>query len=136
MAQENDSRILRRWFAVGVVVVVVFAIWLILRPFAMAIAWAAILAFLMFPLQLQLTRRFKGRGALAAAHPHGPHADRHLHATVTAGAGLHQAGRARWAAALQHNPDLFDMTPLAGSGAAPARGELRPPGSARASMCR
>jgi predicted PurR-regulated permease PerM len=67
MAQQNDSLILRRWFAVAVVVVVVFAIWLILRPFTMAIAWAAILAFLMFPLQSQLTRRFGGRAAVAAA---------------------------------------------------------------------
>jgi len=67
MASESDSRILRRWFAVGVVVVVLLAIWLILRPFTMAIAWAAILAFLMFPLQLRLTRHFRGRAAIAAA---------------------------------------------------------------------
>ena len=67
MPQESDSRILRRWFAVSVVVVVVFAIWLVLRPFAMSIAWAAILAFLMFPLQIRLTRRFRGRSAVAAA---------------------------------------------------------------------
>jgi predicted PurR-regulated permease PerM len=108
MAQENDSRILRRWFAVGVVVVVLFAIWLILRPFTMAIAWAAILAFLMFPLQLQLTRRFKGRGALAAAI---------LTAltpiaiftplSLLALAFIKQVSAL--GAALQHNPNLFDM---------------------------
>jgi predicted PurR-regulated permease PerM len=48
-------------------VVVVFAIGLILHPFAIPIAWAAILAFLMFPLQAGLTRRFRGRATLAAA---------------------------------------------------------------------
>jgi predicted PurR-regulated permease PerM len=66
VATQGDSRILRRWFAVSVVVIVVLAIWLVLRPFAMSLAWAAIIAFLMFPLQLKLTQRFKGRAALAA----------------------------------------------------------------------
>ncbi len=67
MTQESNSHTLRRWFAVAVVVVVVFALWLILHPFVMPIAWAAILAFLMSPLQASLTRRFKGRATLAAA---------------------------------------------------------------------
>ncbi len=66
MVDERDSRALRRWFTVGVVVVVVFAVCLILRPMAMPIAWAAILGFLMFPLQQLLTRRLGGRRTLAA----------------------------------------------------------------------
>jgi predicted PurR-regulated permease PerM len=109
MAEASDSRILRRWFAVAVVVVVVFAIWLVLRPFAMSIAWAAILAFLMFPLQTRLTQRFKGRATAAAA-------------TLTALtpiaiftplallalAFVQQIGGL--ATALQHNPGLFDVS--------------------------
>ena len=109
MAEASDSRTLRRWFAVAVVVVVVFAIWLVLRPFAMSIAWAAILAFLMFPLQIRLTRRLKGRGALAAGI---------LTAltpvaiftplTLLALAFIQQLGAL--GTALQHNPELFDAS--------------------------
>jgi len=66
MAYQNDSQTLRRWFAVAVVAIVVLAIWLVLRPFAILLAWAGILAFLMLPLQNALTRRFRGRGSLAA----------------------------------------------------------------------
>lgn len=67
MVDEYDSRTLRRWFAVGMVLLVLLAIWTVLRPFFMPIAWAAILAFLLFPLNATLTRRFKGRSALSAA---------------------------------------------------------------------
>jgi predicted PurR-regulated permease PerM len=67
VTQQKDSQTLRRWFAVGVVVVVVLAIGLILHPFAMPIAWAAILGFLLGPLQENLTRRLRGRASLAAS---------------------------------------------------------------------
>jgi predicted PurR-regulated permease PerM len=109
MAEATDSRILRRWFAVAVVVVVVFAIWLVLRPFAMSIAWAAILAFLMFPAQIWLTRRLKGRAALAAGI---------LTAltpiaiftplSLLALSFIQQIGAL--GTALQQNPDLFDVS--------------------------
>lgn len=109
MAETTDSRILRRWFAVAVVVVVVLAIWLVLRPFAMSIAWAAILAFLMFPLQIWLTQRLKGRAAMAAGI---------LTAltpiaiftplTLLALSFIHQIGAL--GTALQQNPDLFDVS--------------------------
>jgi predicted PurR-regulated permease PerM len=109
MAEASDSRILRRWFAVSVVVVVVLAIWLVLRPFAMSIAWAAILAFLMFPLQIKLTQRLKGRGTAAAAI---------LTAltpiaiftplSLLALAFIQQIGAL--GTALQHNPGLFDVS--------------------------
>lgn len=109
MPETTDSRILRRWFAVAVVVVVVLAIWLVLRPFAMSIAWAAILAFLMFPLQIWLTRRLKGRAAMAAGI---------LTAltpiaiftplTLLALSFIHQIGAL--GTALQQNPDLFDVS--------------------------
>jgi predicted PurR-regulated permease PerM len=67
MAEESNSRVLRRWFTVVAVVVLLLAAWLILRPMILPIAWAAILAFLMHPLQVKLTQRFKGRRTLAAS---------------------------------------------------------------------
>jgi predicted PurR-regulated permease PerM len=67
MAEESNSRVLRRWFTVGAVLVLLAAAWLILKPMVLPIAWAAILAFLMHPLQVKLTRRFKGRRTLAAS---------------------------------------------------------------------
>ncbi|MEO8315133.1 MAG: AI-2E family transporter, partial [Pseudomonadota bacterium] len=67
MAEESNSRVLKRWFTIAAVVGLVLAAWLILKPMVLPIAWAAILSFLMHPLQVRLTRRFKGRGTLAAA---------------------------------------------------------------------
>jgi predicted PurR-regulated permease PerM len=67
MAEDSNGRTLRRWFTVVAVVVLLLAAWLILRPMALPIAWAAILAFLMHPLQVRLARRFNGRSTLAAA---------------------------------------------------------------------
>jgi predicted PurR-regulated permease PerM len=67
MSDEKQSQALRRWFAVGVVVLVLWAIWLVLRPLRMPIAWAAILAFLLYPLQVSLTRHLRGRRTAAAA---------------------------------------------------------------------
>jgi len=66
MTYKSDSALLRRWFAVAVVLLVLAAVWVILRPFATIIVWASILAFLMQPLQLKLTRRFGGRSNAAA----------------------------------------------------------------------
>jgi predicted PurR-regulated permease PerM len=67
MSDEKQGQALRRWFAVGAVVLVSWAIWLVLRPMRMPIAWAAILAFLLYPLQLSLARRMRGSRTLAAA---------------------------------------------------------------------
>jgi len=67
MAEESNSRVLRRWFTIGAVVILLLAVWLILRPLILPIAWAAILSFLMHPLQVKLTRRLKGRQTLAAS---------------------------------------------------------------------
>src|SRR5262245_33097168 len=66
MVSEHDSSKLRRWFSFGVVVVVLLVIGLILWPLALPILWAAILGFLMFPLQQKLTHRFGGRRSAAA----------------------------------------------------------------------
>jgi predicted PurR-regulated permease PerM len=66
MIESPDSQKLRRWFTIGTVIVVVWAVWLILRPMTLPIAWAAVLAFLMYPLQQKLSRRWGNRRALAA----------------------------------------------------------------------
>ncbi len=42
------------------------ALWRIFTPFATPMAWAAVLAFLLFPLNLRLRRRLRGRAGLAA----------------------------------------------------------------------
>lgn len=108
MVNEADSLKLRRWFSIAVVIVVCLAIALILRPFAVPIAWAAILAFLMFPLQQRLTRRFRGRGAWAAGLLTGltPIAI-FVPLSLIAIAFAHQVGAL--ANALQHNADLVDL---------------------------
>ncbi len=67
MSDEKHSQLLRRWFAVGTVALVLWAIWLVLRPLREPLAWAAILAFLLYPLQLSLTRRLRGSRTAAAA---------------------------------------------------------------------
>jgi predicted PurR-regulated permease PerM len=67
MAEESNSRVLRRWFTVGAVLILLLAVWLIVRPLFLPIAWAAILAFLMHPLQVKLTQKCRGRSTLAAS---------------------------------------------------------------------
>jgi predicted PurR-regulated permease PerM len=67
MSDEQQGQALRRWFTAGAVVIVLWAIWLVLRPLRMPIAWAAILAFLLYPLQLSLTRRLRESRTVAAA---------------------------------------------------------------------
>jgi predicted PurR-regulated permease PerM len=109
MAEEQDSRALRRWFTAGAVVVVVLAIWLILRPLAKPIAWAAILAFLLFPLQTSLVRRLGGRRTLAAAILTGltPIA---IFAPLTLIAMAFAQQIAALTTAMQQNADLFNLT--------------------------
>jgi predicted PurR-regulated permease PerM len=67
MTDEQNSRSLRHWFTIGAIAIVLWAIWLVLRPLRMPIAWAAILAFLLYPLQVSLTRRLRGSRTAAAA---------------------------------------------------------------------
>ena len=54
-----------RVFTLAVAVVLGYALLLIFMPFALPMAWAAFLAFLLFPLNLRLRRRLKG-GSIAA----------------------------------------------------------------------
>jgi predicted PurR-regulated permease PerM len=54
-----------RVFALIVAAVLGYALFLIFAPFALAMTWAAFLAFLLYPLNLKLRRRFKGQSAAA-----------------------------------------------------------------------
>ena len=55
-----------RVFALAVAAVLGFALLQIFKPFALPMAWAAFLAFLLFPVNLRWRRRLKGK-TLAAA---------------------------------------------------------------------
>ena len=66
MHPDQESRTLRRAFTLGTMVVVLWVIWLILRPLLVPIAWAAMLGFLMLPLQRSLSRRLGNRTTAAA----------------------------------------------------------------------
>src|SRR5450432_4050114 len=50
-----------RVFALAVAAVLGYALILIFAPFAIPMTWAAFLAFLLFPLNLRLRRRLKGK---------------------------------------------------------------------------
>jgi predicted PurR-regulated permease PerM len=56
----------RRTFALAVVAVLVVLLFRVLEPFLAPLAWAIVLAFLMHPLQLRLTRLCRQRAGLAA----------------------------------------------------------------------
>ncbi len=66
MNGEVESPRLQRWLTGGALVLVLLAVWLIVRPLAVPIIWAAILAFLLSPLQEKLTETFGGRRTVAA----------------------------------------------------------------------
>ena len=53
-------------FFVALAVLVGYGMLLVLQPFAGSMAWAAFLAFLLYPLHLWLTRRFRGRAGYSA----------------------------------------------------------------------
>jgi predicted PurR-regulated permease PerM len=106
---ERDRRMLRRWFAIGVVLLVLWAVWLILRPLFTAIAWAAVLAFLLYPLQRQLTRRLGDRRAAAAGILTGLTPVAIFVPLILIGfAFAHQV--AELAASLQQNRDVFALS--------------------------
>jgi predicted PurR-regulated permease PerM len=56
-----------RAFTLAVAAVLGYALLLIFMPFALPMAWAAFLAFLLFPLNLRLRRRFKGNSIASGA---------------------------------------------------------------------
>ena len=56
-----NSSFYSRVFALTVAAILGYALFLIFSPFALAFAWAAFLAFLLFPINLRLRRRLKSR---------------------------------------------------------------------------
>ena len=109
MSEDNNSQVLRRWFTVGAVIVVLWALGLILWPLRMPIVWAAVLAFLLHPLQRYLSRRFGNRpaaaaGVLTALTPLALFTP----LTLLLIAFAQQVGAL--ATTLQQNPDLLDMS--------------------------
>lgn len=66
MIETAESRALKRWFTIGVIVVTLWAIYAILKPLLMPIAWAGFFAFLLQPLQQKLTVKFNHRPNAAA----------------------------------------------------------------------
>jgi len=56
----------RRTFAIGTVLVAGFVLVQFLDPFWVPLGWAAILAFLLYPLHVRLTRRLRGRAGYSA----------------------------------------------------------------------
>jgi predicted PurR-regulated permease PerM len=109
--EAHDRRALRRWFTVGAVVIVVWIVWLVLRPMRTPIGWAAVLAFLLYPVQLRLTRLLGGRRTAAAGILTGltPVAI-FVPLTLIGIAFAHQVSSL--ATTLQENRDLFALSRL------------------------
>jgi len=60
------SQLYRRTFLIAAVAILGYALYQILAPLRTEIGWAAVLAFILHPLQEWLSARFKGRRALSA----------------------------------------------------------------------
>jgi predicted PurR-regulated permease PerM len=56
----------RRSFQIATVAILAYALYALLMPLRSVIGWAAVLAFILYPLQERLARRLKGRRALSA----------------------------------------------------------------------
>jgi predicted PurR-regulated permease PerM len=61
-----DSTFYRRCFQVIAAAFLGYLVWLVVSPLRNIIGWAAVLAFVLHPLHVGLTRRLKGRGAVSA----------------------------------------------------------------------
>jgi len=57
----------RRCFQIAIAVLLAYALYAILDPLRSILGWAAVLAFILYPLHERLARRLKGRRAFAAA---------------------------------------------------------------------
>jgi predicted PurR-regulated permease PerM len=60
------STFYRRCFQIATTAILAFALYQILSPLRSILGWAAVLAFILYPLQERLARRLKGRRALSA----------------------------------------------------------------------
>jgi predicted PurR-regulated permease PerM len=61
-----DSLFYRRCFVIGTIGVLGYALLAILDPFWRALGWSALLAFMLYPLHVLLTRKLKGRDGRSA----------------------------------------------------------------------
>jgi len=61
-----DSAFYRRSFQIATAAILGYLLFRILDPLSGMLGWAAVLAFILYPLHERLTRRFKGRRALSA----------------------------------------------------------------------
>src|SRR5579863_5514423 len=61
----SSSGFYPRVFALVVAAVLGYALFLIFAPFALPMAWAAFLAFILYPLNLRMRRRLKGKSLAA-----------------------------------------------------------------------
>ena len=104
----NVGRQLRRWFAIAVVIIVVWLVWQILRPMRMPIAWAAVLGFLLHPLQVRLTRKLGNRPSAAAGVITGLTPVAIIAPLILIGIAFAQQVSAL-AMNLQQNSDLFNL---------------------------
>jgi predicted PurR-regulated permease PerM len=63
---QTYSVFYRRCFQIATALVLAYALVEVLRPLGSIIGWAAVLAFILYPLHRRLSRRLKGRRALSA----------------------------------------------------------------------
>src|SRR5215213_5235346 len=65
--QTSDRTFYAHTFSLVALFLVGYLLYLVLWPLLVPIAWAAFIAFLIYPLHARLTRRLRGRAALSAA---------------------------------------------------------------------
>ena len=63
---ERYSAFYRRLFVVATGIILGYVLWRMLEPLLGSLEWAAVLAFVLYPLQARLCRRLRGRASLAA----------------------------------------------------------------------
>jgi predicted PurR-regulated permease PerM len=66
MADSTDQRFFSRVALLALSALLVYLLWLILRPFVGAMLWASLLALILHPVNLEARERFRGRRGLAA----------------------------------------------------------------------
>jgi predicted PurR-regulated permease PerM len=66
VAVSNVDRFTLRAFTIGFSLLLLYLLWKIFEPFVGPILWAVLLAFLLFPLNARLRRRWNGRNGAAA----------------------------------------------------------------------
>lgn len=64
--RERYSSFYRRLFVVITCLILGYVLWRMLQPLLGSLEWAAVLAFLLYPLQVRLCRRLRGHASLAA----------------------------------------------------------------------